>query len=84
MEYADFYDIAVYGNENWKGSFTAKEIACNAFEYYTEYQIRQNGKPNYCIGELIKLLQTDLSNMSEFDPDKEQVKYWISMLVKGE
>ena len=29
LEYADFYDIAEYGNENWKGSFTQKGIANN-------------------------------------------------------
>lgn len=27
MTYEDFYDIAEYGNENWKGSYTPKEIA---------------------------------------------------------
>lgn len=28
MEYGNFYDIAEYGNANWKGNFTPKEIAC--------------------------------------------------------
>ena len=37
MEYSDFYDIAEYGNENWKGCFTLKEIACNAYDYKAEY-----------------------------------------------
>ena len=37
LEYADFYDIAEYGNENWKGSFTLREIACNAYDYKVEY-----------------------------------------------
>ena len=37
LEYTDFYDIAEYGNEHWKGSFTPREIACNAYEYKAEY-----------------------------------------------
>lgn len=36
MEYGDFYDIAEYGNANWKGNFTPKEIACNAYDYLVE------------------------------------------------
>jgi len=27
MTYEDFYDIAEYGNANWKGCFTPREIA---------------------------------------------------------
>ena len=30
LEYSDFYDIAIYANEHWNGSFTTKEIAENA------------------------------------------------------
>ena len=33
LEYVDFYTIAEYGNENWKGSFTPREIANNAYNY---------------------------------------------------
>lgn len=38
MTYDDFYDIAVYGNEAWKGSFTQREIAVNAYEYLCEFE----------------------------------------------
>ena len=38
LDYSDFYDLAVYGNENWKGSFTPKEIACNADCYYSDFK----------------------------------------------
>ena len=37
MTYDDFYKIAEYGNENWKGNFTPREIACNAYDYKAEY-----------------------------------------------
>ena len=37
MEYTDFYDIAEYANENWKGNFTPKEIACYTYDYYADF-----------------------------------------------
>ena len=59
MEYADFYDIAVYGNENWnKGNFTPKEIACNAEIYYADFQW---SKENDTISESIKSLCKNLA-----------------------
>ena len=33
MEYGNFYDIAKYGNEAWRGFFSQKEIAENAYIY---------------------------------------------------
>lgn len=36
--YEFFYDLAVYANENWKGNFTPKEIACNAYTYLCDCQ----------------------------------------------
>lgn len=29
MEYGDFYDIAEYGNANWKGNFTPRIALLN-------------------------------------------------------
>ena len=37
MEFADFYDIAEYGNSAWKGNFSEKEVACNAYDYKVEF-----------------------------------------------
>lgn len=63
MEYADFYDIAVYGNENWKGSFSPKEIACNAHIYYADFQwSKKNEEISFVIKELAKLLIEDNSD----------------------
>lgn len=60
MQYEDFYDIAVYGNTNWKGSFTQKEIACNAYDYLVEFEVSKARKrPLYAIKELVKLLMQD-------------------------
>lgn len=58
--YSDFYDIAQYGNENWKGNYTQKEIACNAYNYLCEFQYSQMKKfPTSTIQELLRLLDED-------------------------
>lgn len=60
MEFSDFYDIAVYGNEAWKGSFTPKEVACNAYDYLCEFKYSvRDGRPNHTMRELIRLLKED-------------------------
>ena len=66
MEYADFYDIAEYGNENWKGSFTPREIACNAYNYKAEYDYSiKQGKPTHTMIELCKLICEDMGKEIE-------------------
>ena len=61
MEYADFYDIAEYGNENWKGKFSPKEIAYNAYDYKVEYDYSiEQGKPTRTMVELCKLICEDI------------------------
>ena len=61
MTYDDFYTIAEYGNENWKGSFTPREIACNAYEYKVEYDYSiEQGKPTRTMIELCKLICEDM------------------------
>ena len=72
MEYADFYDIAEYGNENWKGSFTPKEIACNAYDYKVEYDYSiKQGKPTHTMIELCKLLLLDMDFQDYFETLEE-------------
>ena len=69
MNYADFYDIATYGNEMWKGSFNKKEIACNAYDYYADFQwSKENEMVARTIQELAKLLAED---------ESEQCKDWL-------
>lgn len=61
LEYADFYDIAEHGNENWKGNFTPKEIACYAYDYKVEYDYSiEQGKPTRTMIELCKLICEDM------------------------
>ena len=73
LSYSDFYDIAEYGNENWKGSFTPKEIACNAYDYVCEFEAsKTNGEPTHTIEELAKLLVEDGS---------EEAREWLYQIA---
>ena len=76
LEYADFYDIAEYGNENWKGSFTPREIACNAYDYKVEYDYSiEQGKPTRTMTELCKLICEDMdyADYAEIQEESENV-----------
>lgn len=67
LNFCDFYDIAEYGNRNWKGSFTPKEIAINAYDYYCEYlESIKNKKLTHTMDLLINLLKEDLNDETEF------------------
>ena len=62
MEFNDFYTIAEYGSENWKGSFTPREIANNAYDYKAEYDYSiKQGKPTRTMTELCKLICEDIN-----------------------
>ena len=74
MEYADFYDIATYGNEAWKGSFSPKEIAQNAYDYLCEFRVsKANEVITHTIKELARLLVEDVKAM----PDLIEPKEWL-------
>ena len=76
MEYSDFYDIAEYGNENQKGCFTLKEIACNAYDYKAEYDYSiKQGKPTHTMIELCKLICEDMdyADYAEIQEESENV-----------
>ena len=76
LEYADFYDIAEYGSENWKGNFSPREIANNAYDYLCEYRYRvAKGKPTRTMIELCKLICEDMdySNYAEIQEESENV-----------
>lgn len=75
MDYSDFYDIAFYGNTAWKGCFSPKEIACNAYDYACEYRYsRRDKKITHTIKELLKLLKEDGS---------KQCLEWANRIEKG-
>ena len=72
MEYLDFYDIAVYGNEVGKGKFTQREIAANAYEYLCEFEDSKAKKRlNNAMLVLVELLNQDGS---------EECLYWAEQI----
>ena len=79
LEYSDFYDIAIYANEHWNGSFTTKEIAENAYNYTCDFEwSKENGKVANSIKFLLTNLDEDIANGEEL----EYVKYWTSEIGK--
>lgn len=80
LEYSDFYDIAEYGNEAWKGSFTKKEIACNAYNYFADFEwSKENGEIAHSIMELCKLLADDVREMG--DNVGSEVLAWLYQIT---
>lgn len=69
IDYGFFYDIAEYGNENWKGDFTPKELAQNAYDLLIEFEDSKT-KGSYhvspSIQELLALLDEDATEDSIF------------------
>ena len=60
IDFRFFYDIALYGSENWKGNFTPREIACNAYTYLCEFQTsKETEEPTQIIKSLYELLVED-------------------------
>lgn len=78
MEYSDFYEIAVYGNENWKGSFTQKEIACNAYNYLVDFGYSKvKGTVVSTIQELIDLLLDDWYSTEVNSDEDFELSNWL-------
>ena len=81
LDYSFFYDLAKYCNDTWKGCFTEKEIAENAYEYLVSYEDSiKDGTPNYNIQSLIHNLQEDV----ESDPKSESSDYLIMITSEFE
>lgn len=60
MGFDDFYQIADYASENWKGNFSPREIANNTYDYLCEFELSKvNEEPTHTIKELCKLLAED-------------------------
>ena len=76
MEFNDFYTIAEYGSENWKGCFTSREIANNAYDYKVEYDYSiEQGKPTHTMIKLCKLICEDMhyADYTEIQEESENV-----------
>lgn len=70
MEYGDFYDLAEYANESWNGNYTEKEVAENAYDYYSDFLwSKRNETVVDTIRELLEMLNEDNS---------EDCVYWAN------
>ena len=64
MKYQDFFEIARYGNENWKGYYTEEEVIQNAKNYQENYDwSKANGQvDDYTTMFLLNNLAEDWAN----------------------
>lgn len=76
MEYKDFYKLAKYASENWKGKFTEEEIACYAYDYLCEFErSKKLRKATPIIQTLINNLEFDVINNEDADAE-----YWLMQI----
>ena len=66
LEFKDFYMVADYANNHWNCKSTPMEIAQNAYDWFTEYQMSVVAKePTWNIQALLDQLDEDGRNRSE-------------------
>lgn len=66
LEFKDFYMIAEYADDHWNCKSTPMEIAQNAYDCFTEYQMSVVAKePTWNIQALLDQLDEDARNGSE-------------------
>ena len=84
MNYEDFYEIAEYLNEHWKGGFSEKEIARNAYDYFEEFNASiEQGYYTYTMQEILDMLNEDMENEYTPDEDRLQIDHWLTLLATG-
>lgn len=65
MDYGFWWDVAHYGNEAWRGKFSEKEVAENAYEYLCEWKATlDSDKVTASLDVLMHLLHEDYCNGS--------------------
>lgn len=64
MKYEDFFELARYANENWKGYYTEEEVIQNAKNYQENYDwSKANGQvDDYTTMFLLNNLAEDWAN----------------------
>lgn len=72
LDYSFFYDLSSYLNEHWNGSFTEKEVAQNAYDYLSDYEI---SKKKNRIAENLQILINGLKEDVKNNPDSESLEF---------
>lgn len=76
MKRKDFYNIALYGNNTWKGTYSAREVVQNASVYYSDYVwCLRNRKVTETMMFLVDKLMDDYANGAT------QVSPWLWGLI---
>ena len=77
MKYQDFFELARYGNENWKGYYTEEEVIQNAKDYYANYEWSKANKEidEYTTMFLLEKLAEDWVN-GKSEPTK-----WLKEMI---
>lgn len=77
MKYQDFFEIARYGNENWKGYYTEEEVTRNAKNYQENYDwSKTNGQvDDYTTMFLLNNLAEDWAN------GMDEVTKWLKEMI---
>ena len=77
MKYQDFFEIARYGNENWKGYYTEEEVIQNAKNYQENYDwSKANGQvDDYTTMFLLNNLAEDWAN------GNYEVEKWLREMI---
>lgn len=83
MDFEAFYDLVVYGNDNWKGGMSGKELAMNAFELYNDYQYSVENKTlSTNLVNLVGNLLDDACNEYEEVADTEEMQ-WVRKIIES-
>lgn len=72
LDYSFFYDLSSYLNEHWNGSFTEKEVAQNAYDYLSDYEI---SKKENRIDENLQILINGLKEDIKNNPGSESLEF---------
>lgn len=72
LDYSFFYDLSSYLNEHWNGSFTEKEVAQNAYDYLSDYEI---SKKENRIAENLQILINGLKEDIKNNPGSESLEF---------
>lgn len=59
LDYGFWWDVAHYGNEAWKGGFSEREIAENAYNYICEWEYSVKNE------NLTDTMETLINNLTE-------------------
>jgi hypothetical protein len=73
MTFKDFFRLAQYANESWRGCFTDEEIAENAHTYFEEYNDLG------CSSDIIRSMIEQL-----FEDGSDEALEYIAMMTEGD